>query len=98
VKLKRPQTPFNFLPVWLKPRRKFEAFSETVCRLVDGKPRWIGGKFEQNPAGFPEADRMKVAAVDDGRYVQMLFPQVLALRLLRHVIGHSPGEMVHSAR
>ncbi len=97
MKLKRWQNAFDFLPVRFKPRWKLEVLTELVRRFVNSKTRGIRRQLEQHAAGLPEINGMKIAAVDDRSYIDVLFEQFLTPRSLRLVVSHPPGDVVHSA-
>jgi len=66
---------FDFLSVWLKPRRQLEGFSQPFRRLVDGEPRRIGSEFKQNTSRFPKVNGAEVAAIEHRGDVQMFVHQ-----------------------
>ena len=57
---------------WLEPCRNSELFSQRFDRFVESESGRISRQFEEHSAGFAEVDRMKVSAIHDWSYIDVL--------------------------
>ena len=46
-------------------RRQLQTFAEMLDRFIGGKSWTVGRDLKENPARFPEIDRVKILAIDD---------------------------------
>ena len=90
----RRKSLFDEAPLRLKPLRNAKLFAQRFNRFIQSESWRIRRKFEQHPARLAEVNRMKVGAVQHGRYIQML-RNFLATLYLRGVVLGAKSDVMY---
>jgi hypothetical protein len=78
-------------------RRQHQTLAQSLRRLIDGEPRWIGRELEQHPSGLAKVHRVEVLPIDDRGRIESRMNDLLAELELSSIVGHPPGDVVDRA-